>query len=62
MTFKNLPCRILPVLSSFAEVPKALKELRVTRQKVSGSLNNLVGVLVLTRNMDFGLSWSKNKL
>lgn len=59
---KSFPCTILPILSPSAEVPEALKEVRVTGRKVSGSLDNLKGVLVLARNTNVGLLWSKNKL
>lgn len=58
----NLPCMILPVLFPFAEVPKALKEVRVRGQTLSGFLDNLIGILLLSRNTHAGLSWSENQL
>lgn len=60
LTHKNLLYTILPLLSLFTEVPKALKNVRVTGHKVSGSLDNLTGVLVLARNTSVGLLRSKN--
>lgn len=55
LTPKNFPRIILPILSPFMEVSEALKEVRVTEQKVSGSPDNLRGVLELAGNTNVGL-------
>ena len=55
LTPKNFPCIIFPILSPFVEVPEALTEVRVIAQKVSGSPDNLKGVLELAGNTSVGL-------